>query len=294
MKKILIYLNCIISAFLLSLIPVFKILVDIENIETNLFVLLLIIYICILIVLSIASIYLMVEIIKEILKRKSLGYKIINILVLVLFNILVIPFFYKKEILNERINKKYLIYVSYISILLIVFFITDNIYKKSLMKINIKEKELSEVYNLYKTKDDFATFKFKYGFIVKDVNDYDLYAIDNNRNLVVSVFNYDITNYEQKTHLDFINKSVNDLKSSKDKFEEYEKLKTENLPDRVVTTVSYVGKSKNSSLCVYKFSLITFNDKPNNILYITEISIKDKYYKYKDELKEIVDSVKIN
>ena len=285
MKKILIYLNCIISAFLLSLIPVFKILVDIENIETNLFVLLLIIYICILIVLSIASIYLMVEIIKEILKRKSLGYKIINILVLVLFNILVIPFFYKKEILNERINKKYLIYVSYIFILLIVFFITDNIYKKSLMKINIKEKELSEVYNLYKTKDDFATFKFKYGFIVKDVNDYDLYAIDNN---------YDITNYEQKTHLDFINKSVNDLKSSKDKFEEYEKLKTENLPDRVVTTVSYVGKSKNSSLCVYKFSLITFNDKPNNILYITEISIKDKYYKYKDELKEIVNSVKIN
>ena len=88
MEKILIYLNCIISAFLLSLIPVFKILVDIENIETNLFVLLLIIYICILIVLSIASIYLMVEIIKEILKRKSLGYKIINILVLVLFNIL--------------------------------------------------------------------------------------------------------------------------------------------------------------------------------------------------------------
>ena len=33
MKKILIYLNCIISAFLLSLIPVFKILVDIENIH---------------------------------------------------------------------------------------------------------------------------------------------------------------------------------------------------------------------------------------------------------------------
>lgn len=71
MKKILIYLNCIISAFLLSLIPVFKILVDIENIETNLFVLLLIIYICILIVLSIASIYFMVEIIKEILKEKA-------------------------------------------------------------------------------------------------------------------------------------------------------------------------------------------------------------------------------
>lgn len=294
MKKYLVYFNCILTAFLLSLIPIFKILVDIENIETNLFVLFLIIYICILIVLSIFLIYIMIEIIREILKRKSIEYKIINILVLVLFNILVLPFFYKKEILNERINKKYLIYIAYIFILLLVFFITNTIYKKSLIKVNIKEKELSEVYNLYKTKDEFATFKFKYGFNIKDVNDYDLYAIDNNRNLVVSVFNYDITNYEQKTHLDFINKSVNDLKSSKEKFDEYEKLKTENLTDRVVTTVSYTGKSKNSSLCVYKFSLITFNDKPNNILYITEISIKDKYDIYKDELNEIVNSVKIN
>ena len=70
MKKILIYLNCIISAFLLSLIPVFKILVDIENIETNLFVLLLIIYICILITsLLFLSPYL------DFMSFKGTGYK---------------------------------------------------------------------------------------------------------------------------------------------------------------------------------------------------------------------------
>ena len=81
------------------------------------------------------------------------------------------------------------------------------------------------------------------------------------------------------------------MKSSKDKFDEYEKLKTENLPDRVVTTVSYVGKSKNSSLCVYKFSLITFNDKPNNDLEIfsntvsPEESNKIKYENFIELLK---------
>lgn len=294
MKKKLFLINSIFNCLLIGLIPILRILVDVENIKTNAFSVFIVLYIVLLIILSFISLFEIIIIVKKLMKKEKFLDKILNFIILIFLNLIVLPYYYKKEVLKEKNNKKYLFYILYILILIAIFFSFNHVYNNSLIKLEEKNKELSEIYNNYSTIDNFVSFKFKYGFRVSKVNEYDLYVKDSDRNLVFTVFNYDINNYEEKTHEEFLNKSVNDLKGSKDEFSEFEETKTTTLEDRVITKVSYVGKTKNSSLCVYNIYLITFNSHPNNLVYITEISIKDKYNLYKEELENIVLSAKIN
>ena len=54
----------------------------------------------------------------------------------------------------------------------------------------------------------------------------------------------------------------------------------------------YEGNTDKSDTCIYKISVIQFNDNPNFMIYTVTITLKEDYPKLKTELNEILTSIK--
>ncbi|MBQ1496443.1 MAG: hypothetical protein IIZ40_03765 [Bacilli bacterium] len=280
----------------LSIFPIIKILLEVKKIESLLLssgtIFYILLFILLIILLFIEVIYFVKLVIKD--ESFSIKKKIIWIILLTIFSIFAIPYYVIKYINREdRIMFNYSLFLIPVLFFIIIFLFGYSTYSKSITEIRLKEKMIEEERNEYRTKDELASFTFRHGYKKKEVGEYDLYVINKSKNIIFTAFTYDIEKYEQKSADDYIKKGISDIKEGKEKFELLNDKKVIDKDDKTITTIEYAGKTAESSLCVYKISIITFKSKPNYLIYTVEVIIKNNYEQYSNELEEILDSVKL-
>lgn len=296
-----ILLSTIGTLLLVSLYPITKILLQIRNIE-NIYLSFGVIFYLLLLIFAVITdlaiiIYLIRYIIKNDIKKKPLW-----IILIILFNIFIIPYFYMKYIDKEEHLGFYTwLYIIPLLIYLTAFgygtYVYNDLYNQKLEEEKIKE----ETRNYYSTKDNKTTFTFGYGYDKEDVGEYDLYVINKDKSIVFSVFTYDTRDYEQKTPDDYLLKGIENLKVGKKNFLEFSKRREIKEDNYLITTISYEGeaevKTKNkvsTSDCIYTLSAITFDSNPNYLIYVIEVVTKANYKEHKSELFDILKSVSVN
>lgn len=296
-NKALFMLPSIFIFLLIAAFPIFKILTDIKKVENFYFsvgvIVYLLILILLLIILFIEEIYLINYLITKL--EMNIFKKMLWIVLLLGLNILIIPYFYMKYMTKEdKLLPKCLIYLIPMVLFSFIFFFGLNSYNEDISKIKAERKRIEEERNTYKTKDGVVSFTFRHGYKDSVVGEFDLYVQNKSKKVILSAFTYETKRYEQKTPDDYINKGVSDLSQGKEKFEKTKDKEAIEKEDKLITTVEYTGKTKDSSLCVYKVSVISFKNKPDYLVYVTEVVTEKNYKLYKSELMEILESAKIN
>ena len=295
-NKVLFMLPSIMLFILIAIYPVIKILIDVKKVESiylsfgTIFYLLLFIIICILIIVE--MIYLINYIVTKL--EMNILKKFLWILLILVLNVLIIPYFYTKYIIKEnKVLYKSLLYLIPIIFFIIIFIFGNNVYKTNINKINEERKRIEEERNDYSTKDNVSTFTFRHGYKQSEVGEYDLYVQNNAKKVVFAAFTYDTDKYEQKAVDDYLNKGISDVSAGKEKFELFKEKEIIDSDDKTITTVEYVGKTKESSLCVYKISVISIKTKPNYYIYTVQIVTKSNYDLYIKEILEQLNSAKL-
>jgi hypothetical protein len=241
-------------------------------------------------------IYFIRYIIKNDIKNKPLW-----IILIILFNIFIIPYFYMKYVEKEnKIIFNTLLYAVPIFIYLVAFGFGLFTFNELKAKKIEEQKIIDSTKNIYTTKDGKVSFTFGYGYKDKEVGEYDLYAINSDKAIVFSAFTYNTIDYEQKTIEEYLTKGIEDLKKGKESFELYQKEKLITGDNYSITTVSYEGiaeiktsKKVATSNCIYKLSIIAFNDEPDYYVYVIEVVTKANYDTYKKELLDILKTVSL-
>jgi hypothetical protein len=257
-------------------------------------------FLLILILLILWSMYQLVSLIRFVIKSDWIPFrKIIWIILLVLFNILIIPYFYSRFInKDQRILIKSLVYLIPIIIFTIFAFCTLDAYNKELKRIEDEKKAIEAERNTYSTKDGAVSFVFRHGYVNKtnepDSGEYDIYVQNEEENVVMHGFTYSTEKYDQKTPDDFLNKAINDMAAVKLDFKVVKDKEIIVSDDKTITTITYEGRTETSSPCIYKISILSFNNKPDYLVYVVEIVTKSKYTKKLPILEEILQSAKLN
>lgn len=294
-KKIRYILPSIMILLLLSAFPVFKILIDIKNIENVYLNFGCIIYLLVFIFIVLIEIFELFILIKYLFKSdEKVSTKLLWFFLLVIFNIFIIPYFYMKYVSKEsKLLVKTLLYIIPMLFFLGIFSYGTYTYINETNKIKEEQKRIEEERNDYTTKDSIATFTFRHGYKTINKGEYDLYVMNKEKNVIFSAFTYDTHKYEQKTADDYINKAVSELRESKNSFELVKETKVIESEDKTITRVIYQGKTESSSMCYYIISAITFSSKPDYLVYTVEIVTKNSYKELSKELDEILISAKI-
>lgn len=281
---------------LLAALPVFKILIDIKNVQSSFFSIVTIIYllliILLIIVVFIEELYLINYLFTKL--KMNIYLKLLWAIMLLIFNILIIPYFYIKYVSKEtKLFLKSLIYLIPIILFTFIFIYGFNTYITKANEIKEERKRIEEERNEFKTKDQKVSFTFRHGYKISEVGEYDLYVKNKSKNVIFTAFTYNTEDYEQKTADDFINKGIYDIAKDKEKFDIFKEKEILDEEDKTITTVEYVGKTNTSSKCVYKISVIIFKSNPNYLIYTVEVVTKNNYNLYKKEILEILKSAKL-
>ena len=284
---------------LLSAFPLLKILINVKHIDNIYLNIGSIVYFLVLILFVLGASFQLITLIMHTAKSDfTTSKKALWISLLILFNIFVMPYFYTKYVVKERnAELKALIYLVPMLFSLFVSIFGVISYDRGLaivkeMEAKKAEEEANEKYT-FQTKDGAVAYTFGHGYKVSNVGEYDLYVINDEKKIVFTAFTYETENYEQQTPEDYINKGINDIKKDKEKFDIFKEKEVTVLEDKTINSVVYVGKTKESALCMYIISATTFNAKPNYIVYSVEVVTKLNYDKVANELYDILKSATI-
>ena len=282
---------------LIALIPLMSILSDVVKLTSLLFFIIKILYVVALFLLLIINVVLCFILGKTIYNDEELpkSKKISIIILIVLFSVIVMPYFYHKYVLKNIVKPNYLI-IYFISIIFLTFVLLfgTSIYNKKIEEEKKRQQAKEDTRISYIEKNNMFSFDFKLGYKKSDVGEYDLYVKNKDKNVIFTEFTYDTNLYEQKTIEEYLLKGVSDIESSKKNAKIYKEKELKELEDRKVYTIIYEGKTDKSDTCIYKISVINFNSNPNIMVYTVTITLKEDYPKLEKELNEIIDSIKIN
>ena len=296
-KKIYYTLFPALLMILIALIPLMSILSDVVKLTSLLFFIIKILYVVALFLLLIINVVLCFILGKTIYNDEELpkSKKISIIILIVLFSVIVMPYFYHKYVLKNIVKPNYLI-IYFISIIFLTFVLLfgTSIYNKKIEEEKKRQQAKEDTRISYIEKNNMFSFDFKLGYKKSDVGEYDLYVKNKDKNVIFTEFTYDTNLYEQKTIEEYLLKGVSDIESSKKNAKIYKEKELKELEDRKVYTIIYEGKTNKSDTCIYKISVINFNSNPNIMVYTVTITLKEDYPKLEKELNEIIDSIKIN
>ena len=296
-KKIYYTLFPALLMILIALIPLMSILSDVVKLTSLLFFIIKILYVVALFLLLIINVVLCFILGKTIYNDEELpkSKRISIIILIVLFSVIVMPYFYHKYVLKNIVKPNYLI-IYFISIIFLTFVLLfgTSIYNKKIEEEKKRQQAKEDTRISYIEKNNMFSFDFKLGYKKSDVGEYDLYVKNKDKNVIFTEFTYDTNLYEQKTIEEYLLKGVSDIESSKKNAKIYKEKELKELEDRKVYTIIYEGKTDKSDTCIYKISVINFNSNPNIMVYTVTITLKEDYPKLEKELNEIIDSIKIN
>ncbi|MBR4351240.1 MAG: hypothetical protein IKP98_03355 [Bacilli bacterium] len=224
----------------------------------------------------------------------STGRCVITTILLVFFNVLVMPYFYNKLILKKDI-KAVILLLYLISMVFLAFVFTygyRTCNKVRIEKEKYEAKQEKKRITINENNNLFA-FEFKLGYEKSNTGEYDLYVKNKEKNVVFTEFTYDTNLYEQKTLEDYLLKGVSDIEATKKNAKVYKEKELKEYEDKKVYSIVYEGKTDKASTCIYRITVIQFNSNPNYMIYTVIVTLKDDYEKLSPELDEIINSAKI-
>lgn len=198
----------------------------------------------------------------------------------------------KMKVLASKINMKYLFFVIPI-ILIILLILSSSIF--TIEESNEKKPEKKEVIRKvnFKTKDERVEFTFNKGYMQGAQGDYDLYVKDNNKQLIMGVFTYDLNGYEENSGKEVLDKQISYFMKTRNDMKVFKEEVSKEYDDKYMITVEYSGTSSGSSPCVYVFNVMEFKSAPGYIVYSTNVIVKKDYEKYIKDVKETLKTAKL-
>ena len=145
----------------------------------------------------------------------------------------------------------------------------------------------------FKTKDQRVTFMADENYKQEEKGEYDLY-LNKNKKQVVGVYTYNLSDYEEKSAKEVLDKQVANFISNRKDMKLFKKEITDDYEDKTILRVEYSGKTDKSSDCLYVFSVINFKTDPNYVIYVNEVIIKERYEDHISEMINILQSAKLN
>lgn len=195
----------------------------------------------------------------------------------------------KMKNIVSKINVKYL-FVLLPAILIVLLLIVSSIFG-AINEKEIKKEESKEI--TYKTKDNKVSYTFKETFKTSEVGEYDLYVKDNKRQMIMGVFTYTLSDYEENSAKEILDNQIEYFKKTRNDMKIYKKEEVQDLSDKVITKVEYSGKSTDSSDCIYIFSVTEFKNAQGYVLYSNQVLLKSDYENNSEELYNILKSAKL-
>ena len=189
----------------------------------------------------------------------------------------------------SKINVKYL-FVLLPAILIVLLLIVSSIFG-TIKEKKIKKEEAKEI--TYKTKDNKVSYTFKETFKTSEVGEYDLYVKDDKRQMIMGVFTYTLSDYEENSAKEILDNQIEYFKKTRNDMKIYKKEEVQDLSDKVITKVEYSGKSTDSSDCIYIFSVTEFKNAQGYVLYSNQVLLKSDYENNSEELYNILKSAKL-
>lgn len=121
---------------------------------------------------------------------------------------------------------------------------------------------------------------------------FDLQCFSPSQNMNTGVFVYKkIDIAANSTPTDKFLEQINDLKSKRRNFEQFEAVQKYEYNDKIITSATYVG-DKDSSRNLYKFSLVEFKTDNTKFAVVLQVAIPGEWEKSKPILEEIVRSAR--
>lgn len=195
----------------------------------------------------------------------------------------------KMKNIVSKINVKYL-FVLLPAILIVLLLIVSSIFG-TIKEKKIKKEEAKEI--TYKTKDNKVSYTFKETFKTSEVGEYDLYVKDDKRQMIMGVFTYTLSDYEENSAKEILDNQIEYFKKTRNDMKIYKKEEVQDLSDKVITKVEYSGKSTDSSDCIYIFSVTEFKNAQGYVLYSNQVLLKSDYENNSEELYNILKSAKL-
>ncbi|MBR3523679.1 MAG: hypothetical protein IKN87_03235 [Bacilli bacterium] len=209
--------------------------------------------------------------------------RIIWLPILLLFNIIILPYYTNKYVLNKIVLKNSIITYAVSAIFLCALM---GLYAFTIVGKNT-ELKLSTI-------DGKAEFKLDTNWKKKDLSGYSLYAENNKKNMAFGVSTFDLKIFEGYTADGILEDQVKYLEKTVESTEIIKDIKEINENDKTIKTVSYKVKEKNKeNYSIFILSVISFKDNTDYVLYVFEQSSEKKYNKNKKELEKIVKEVKL-
>ena len=193
------------------------------------------------------------------------------------FNVVYVPCYCLKYVSkDENYKKKNTIYLI-VSILLYIALII------SMIRFSIN----STMYETYNTNDNMASFKVPYDYYKTNIGEYDLYFKNNYSNIGVFIYDgYDFTDDE------ILSYQENQIVNSRENMILIDS-NVDTLNNKIIKTHTYEGINDGDAN-IYNFSVISFKEKPNYIIYIIESTLKEDYSSNKKELHQILKDINLN
>lgn len=125
-------------------------------------------------------------------------------------------------------------------------------------------------------------------------NPFDIQYFDNRQRMNTGVFLYKSEDLAaDATPQGTLEFHINDLQSKREKFTILEPEQTESLEGKKLTTAIYSGE-RNASKNYYKFTLVEFDEDPDQYLVILQVALPSTWRTSKPTLEEITRSAQLN
>lgn len=209
--------------------------------------------------------------------------KFIWTIVILLLNIIVLPYYTNKYMLNKIVLRNTII-TYFISVIFMAALM--GVYTATLVG---KNTEL-----VIKTIDGRAEFSLSSNWKKKDYPGYSLYAENNKKKTSFGVMTFDLRVFEGLSQDTILEDQKNYLATKVESIELLDDIKELKEKDKTIKTVVYkVKEADKKEYDVYVLSVITFTDDSDYVLYVFEQVSADNYGKYKNDLEEIIKEVKL-
>ncbi|MBO5183050.1 MAG: hypothetical protein J6B64_01495 [Bacilli bacterium] len=192
-------------------------------------------------------------------------------------NVIYIPCYSSKHInKDENYKKKNIIYLI-LSILLYIILII----------IMVKFQLNVIMYETYTSQDNVVNFKLPYEYNYVNLGEYDLYFKNDYSN--IGIFIYDGYDFTDEDILNYQEQQIINTRENMTLINSKEKT----IKNKTIKTHIYEG-IYNELENIYNFSVITFDEKPNYIIYVIETTLKKDYDTNKNKLEDILKNINLN
>lgn len=213
------------------------------------------------------------------IKNKKYGWTI----VLLIFNIVMLPYYTNKYILKKVILKN-----------TIITYLVSIIFMCTLMGVYTMTLVGKNTDLVVTTIDERAEFDLSSNWKVKDYPGYSLYAENNKKKTSFGVMAFDLRVFEGLTQDIILEDQKNYLAAKVESIELLDDVKELKENDKTIKTVVYkVKEIDKKEYDIYVLSVITFTEDSNYVLYVFEQVSSNNYEKYKNDLEEIIKEVKL-